>query len=225
MISDWSVELNKGPNPSSSVDQAVALEDKMEITRKQLEGKLNVLRSLHANWAEMEDIMTKLDNRVSKINQLVSEIEKSADEQKMKDLDKELSQTEVDSIEEQVSQLKDYNQTFSDGNIMKDFIDGRVQVTGSAVQEAVRAGLAIRKQADNEAKEVEADAIGSWIDSTATMVASITSISELTQVNDQIQGTVVKFACKKIVKIVKICPAAEFQPRNKFYCELKIAKF
>ena len=121
MISDWSVELNKGPNPSSSVDQAVALEDKMEITRKQLEGKLNVLRSLHANWAEMEDIMTKLDNRVSKINQLVSEIEKSADEQKMKDLDKELSQTEVDSIEEQVSQLKDYNQTFSDGNIMKDF--------------------------------------------------------------------------------------------------------
>ena len=187
MISDWSVELNKGPNPSSSVDQAVSLEDKMEITRKQLEGKLNVLRSLHANWAEMEDIMTKLDSRVSKINQLVSEIEGSADEEKMKDLDKELSQTEVDSIEEQVSQLKDYNQTFSDGNIMKDFIDGRVQLTGSAVQEAVRAGLAIRKQADTEAKEVEADAIGSWIDSTSTMVASITSISELTQVKDQIQ--------------------------------------
>ena len=83
MISDWSVELNKGPNPSSSVDQAVALEDKMEITRKQLESKLNVLRSLHANWAEMEDIMAKLDVRVAKINQLVSQIEKSADEEKM----------------------------------------------------------------------------------------------------------------------------------------------
>ena len=179
MISDWSVELNKGPNPSSSVDQAVALEDKMEITRKQLESKLNVLRSLHANWAEMEDIMAKLDVRVAKINQLVSQIEKSADEEKMKDLDKELSQTEVDSIEEQVSQLKDYNQTFSDGNIMKDFIDGRVQGAGTAIQEAVRAGLAVRKQADTEAKEVEADAIGSWIDSTATMVASITSIRQV----------------------------------------------
>ena len=75
-------------------------------------------------------------------------------------LTNELNQTQVDSIEEQVSQLKEYNQIFSDNNIMKDFIDSRVKGPGTAIwlaiQEAVRAGLGVPKQADTEAKAAEA---------------------------------------------------------------------
>ena len=75
MISDWSAELNKGPNPSRSVDEANALEEQLTSKKLQLKSKKDKLDSLMDAWQQQEQLMLRLESRVDRIHQLVGELE------------------------------------------------------------------------------------------------------------------------------------------------------
>ena len=74
MMSDWSVELGKGPNPSCSVDEAVNLEEKLSIVRKQLENKYVNLENISSKWTDLCRIVESLEKRVNNINFLVQNL-------------------------------------------------------------------------------------------------------------------------------------------------------
>ena len=75
MISDWSAELNKSSNPSSSVDEANALDEQLTSKRQQLKRETDKLDTLMGAWTQQEQIMTQLEDRVSRIQTLVAELE------------------------------------------------------------------------------------------------------------------------------------------------------
>lgn len=77
MISDWSAELSKSPNPSSSVDEANALEEQLITTQKQLESKRLQLGTMRDAWVEQEKTIIALEERVTRIQNLVAELEGS----------------------------------------------------------------------------------------------------------------------------------------------------
>lgn len=77
MISDWSAELSKSPNPSSSVDEANALEEQLITTQKQLESKRLQLGTMRDAWVEQEKTIIALEERVIRIQSLVAELEGS----------------------------------------------------------------------------------------------------------------------------------------------------
>ena len=77
MISDWSAELSKSPNPSSSVDEANALEEQLITTQKQLESKRLQLGTMRDAWVEQEKTIVALEERVIRIQSLVAELEGS----------------------------------------------------------------------------------------------------------------------------------------------------
>ena len=77
MISDWSAELSKSPNPSSSVDEANALEEQLITTQKQLESKRLQLGTMRDAWVEQEKTIIALEERVTRIQSLVAELEGS----------------------------------------------------------------------------------------------------------------------------------------------------
>lgn len=75
MISDWSAELNKGSNPSSSVDEANALDEQLTSKRQKLKREKDTLDTLMGAWTQQEQIMSQLEDRVSRIQTLVAELE------------------------------------------------------------------------------------------------------------------------------------------------------
>ena len=74
MMSDWSVEIGKGPNPSCSVDEAVELEEKLIILRKQLDNKYSNLNSIQLKWINLNNIINNLSTRINNINILVQNL-------------------------------------------------------------------------------------------------------------------------------------------------------
>ena len=201
MISDWSAELNKGPNPSRSVDEANALEEQLTSKKLQLKSKKDKLDSLMDAWQQQEQLMLRLESRVERIHQLVGELEgkpeisnfhsffldpiENYDEGKLGALS---SETNENDIENELNQLQEYERIFSDGNVMKEYIECRITSIETKLTTSRNEASSVKRRISDSEREVESEAILEWIVSTEAILGQINTTTELSQFTEKLQS-------------------------------------
>lgn len=177
MISDWSVEIQKGPNPSKNVDDMESLlSDQMSKTKRSIENKAHIFKNLVDNWKELEDAFALVEERSNRIKSALEEPD--ADTVKLAELIDETDiNKELNSIQEMIN-------VFLDGNMMSEFLEEKAQAISSEINSQIgEAERKIRASTEDEKSEE----IEQWVESSSQMVHKAESLGELQTIHEKIQ--------------------------------------
>ncbi|CAG5085315.1 Oidioi.mRNA.OKI2018_I69.PAR.g10860.t3.cds [Oikopleura dioica] len=177
MISDWSVEIQKGPNPSKNVDDMESLlSDQMSKTKRSIENKAHIFKNLVDNWKELEDAFALVEERSNRIKSALEESD--ADTVKLAELIDEADiNKELNSIQEMIN-------VFLDGNIMSEYLEEKGQGISSNINSQIaEAQRKIRASTEDEKSEE----IEQWVESSSQMVHKAESLGELQTIHEKIQ--------------------------------------
>ena len=183
MVSDWCTEISRGPNPSRSVDQAESLiQEQIHETQRGIHSKKSIYSSLLENWTQLETAFDKVETRAENIAQLSVEVK--SDSAKSGELEVLLDQS---AIEEELETIKDLNATFTDGQIMNEFLEEKVKAVGVKIKEVSAQGHQALKDLQESKSDDEVEKVSVWIQETQSQVATIKTSDELTVLADELQ--------------------------------------
>ena len=75
MVTDWSTEISRGPNPSRSVDEAESLiSEQLAIVSRGIKSNNMIYKSLFDTWLQLDELFKSLQSRAQNINNACDQI-------------------------------------------------------------------------------------------------------------------------------------------------------
>ena len=186
MVTDWSSEISRGPNPSRSVDQAESvISEQLAITSRGVKSKRSIYESLYENWLQLNLAFEGVEKRADMIGQLTADYTASPNNQ---DIIHQLDELcSADTISGDLEQVRELNSIFMDGQIMTEFLEEKTKSIVARITNATEAAAEAKKAAEEELDQSQIEQVNEWVTSTERIVENASTVDELRSISDQLQ--------------------------------------
>lgn len=186
MVTDWSTEISRGPNPSRSVDQAESLiSEQLAITSRGIKSKRQIYQSLYDTWLLLDETFKCMEIRADNITKMSENVTNEPDNQVfINQLDDYINEEQITN---ELAQIKDLNNVFLDGQIMTEFLEERIKSVLLAITKATDTAKTVKKSAEDNIDKGEIEKVDKWVEETELIVQNAQTVEQLQSISDQLQ--------------------------------------